>query len=269
MKNFVVSEIESLPPLPQTIIELQACCMQEDVAIKEIVNIIEQDPFLTADLIKYANSPLYGYRSSVTSVSQAVSMFGLSTTRGLCIASAVKSNFTINLTPYKITTQQFTEISNLKNLFVLQWYKDKKELHNVLIPCALMMHIGMVIISDCLRKMQKEQDFIEYFVQENFLDSEFKLLNCTQFDILETLFEHWNFDKTIIDVVHYLSLCEIPKDLEVYIYPLKVLNALISPFAIANTEQIKEATRLVKEYSLDIHTFQSTLEKSQFKSLLT
>ena len=39
MKDLIISEIDSLPPLPQTISELQKACLREDVSIKEIANI--------------------------------------------------------------------------------------------------------------------------------------------------------------------------------------------------------------------------------------
>ena len=95
MNALINAEIDTLPPLPQTITELQRVCLYEDTTIKQVADIIEKDPFLTADLIKYANSPIYGYMHKVDSVFQAVSMFGISSTKGLAIASAVKSTFTI------------------------------------------------------------------------------------------------------------------------------------------------------------------------------
>ena len=95
MNTLITAEIDTLPPLPQTITELQCICVYEDTTIKQVADVIEKDPFLTADLIKYANSPIYGYAHKVDSVLQAVSMFGISSTKGLAIASAVKSTFTI------------------------------------------------------------------------------------------------------------------------------------------------------------------------------
>ena len=115
MKDFVINEIDALPPLPQTILELQRICAQEHSSIKQVANVIEQDPFLTMDLIKNANSPLYGYHRQVNSVLQAVSMFGISTSKGLAIAAAIRAKFTIDLTPYQLEVQSFVEVSNIKN----------------------------------------------------------------------------------------------------------------------------------------------------------
>ncbi len=261
MNALINAEIDTLPPLPQTITELQRVCLYEDTTIKQVADIIEKDPFLTADLIKYANSPIYGYMHKVDSVFQAVSMFGISSTKGLAIASAVKSTFTINLSPYKLTTKQFTDVANLKSAFLFHWYQNKKELLGTLMPCALVMHIGMVVIADFLHKNGKEEEFAQKFNKGAYLESENTLLHHNQLEVLESLFEHWNFETTMIEVVHHLNGSEIPQTLESYIYPLRVINTLINPFSIATQEQINQSLQFVRHYHLDMDRFNATLEK--------
>lgn len=260
MKSLISADIEALPPLPQTIVALQKICLDEETTIKQVTSIIEKDPFLTAELIKYANSPIYGYTRKIHSVFQAVSMFGISTAKGLAIASAVKASFQIDLSPYSINTKQFVNVANLKSAFLFQWYQDKKELLGILMPCALVMHIGMVIITDCVKKKNKEQEFVRKFNPQAFIDSENTFLNCNQFKILELLFEHWNFERTMVQTAHYLLEDEPPKDLEPYIYPLRVINALISPFSIAEQTQINTALQYIRHYKLDMDSFNATLK---------
>ncbi|MBX7491003.1 HDOD domain-containing protein [Helicobacter turcicus] len=260
MKNLIDTNIEALPPLPQTIAELQKICLNEETTTKQVANVIGKDPFLTTELIKYANSPIYGYTRKIHSVFQAVSMFGISTAKGLAIASAVKSSFQIDLSPYKISTRQFVYAANLKSAFLLHWYQDKKELLGILMPCALIMHIGMVIITDCIKKKNQEQNFMQKFDPQAFIDSENTLIGYNQFEILELLFEHWNFEHTMVQVAHHLLEDEVPKDLEPYIYPLRVVNALISPFSIANQTQINTALQYIRHYKLDTESFNTTLE---------
>lgn len=261
MNTLITAEIDTLPPLPQTITELQCICVYEDTTIKQVADVIEKDPFLTADLIKYANSPIYGYAHKVDSVLQAVSMFGISSTKGLAIASAIKSNFIINLSPYKLTTKQFTDIANLKSAFLFHWYQSKKELLGTLMPCVLVMHIGMVVIADFLHKNGKEEEFAQKFNKDAYLESENALLHCNQLEVLELLFEHWNFEATMIEVIRHLNSDTIPPALESYIYPLRVINALINPFSIATQEQINQSLQFVRHYHLDMDRFNATLEK--------
>lgn len=260
MKDFVINEIDALPPLPQTIVELQRVCSRENSSIKQVANVIEQDPFLTMDLIKSANSPLYGYHREVNSILQAVSMFGISTSKGLAIASAMRAKFIIDLTPYQLEVGQFVDVSNIKNAFLCRWQQKNIHLLEILVPCALVMHIGMVIISNCLRQANQQKEFMQKINSFNFLEVEQNMLGCNQFEVLEYLFEHWSFEETMVQVMHYLNHPTPPEDLRVYIYPLRVLNALITPYEIAKQKQILEARDLVQQYHLDLESFDITLE---------
>ena len=260
IKDFVINEIDALPPLPQTILELQRICAYENSSIKQVANVIEQDPFLTMDLIKNANSPLYGYHRQVNSVLQAVSMFGISTSKGLAIAAAIKAKFTIDLTPYQLEVQSFVEVSNIKNAFLYRWQQKAVHLLEILTPCALTMHIGMAIISNCLKQAKIYEDFMSKVNPKNFLEVEQEMLGCNQFEVLELLFEHWGFEETIVQVMHDLKNPAPREDLKIYISPLRVLNALINPYEIASKEQIQEARELVEEYCLDLESFDATLK---------
>lgn len=95
---------------------------------------------------------------------------------------------------------------------------------------------------------------------KNFLEVEQEMLGCNQFEVLESLFEHWGFGETIVQVMHDLKNPAPREDLKIYIYPLRVLNALINPYEIASKEQIQEARELVEEYCLDLESFDATLK---------
>ena len=137
----IISDIDSLPHLHQIISEIQKDCLREDVSIKEIANIIESDPLLTANIIKTANSPLFGYSRTINSVSQAVMLFGVYTAKGLAIASAIKSQLEMDLSPYGLSVADFIKASNLKGIFLAKWHQSKNPILHSLISCALIIHV--------------------------------------------------------------------------------------------------------------------------------
>lgn len=118
----------------------------------------------------------------------------------------------------------------------------------------------MVIISNCLKQSGKQEEFMQNINSHQFLEIEQNLLGYNQFEVLEHLFEHWNFEETMVQVVHYLNSPTLPKELQIYIYPLRVLNALINPYEIASEAQILKARNLVQQYQLDLASFDTTLE---------
>lgn len=68
---------------------------------------VEKDPMLTANILRSANSPLYGFSQEITTIARAISLFGMATIRGFALSSTIKKSFSINLEPYGITTQDF------------------------------------------------------------------------------------------------------------------------------------------------------------------
>ena len=264
MKDLIVAEIESLPPLPQTLMKLQQVCQNSEVTPKEVANIIETDPFLVANIIKFANSPLFGSSKQINSVLQAVLMFGISTTKGLAIASAIKAQFNINLAPYGLKTNDFIEASNAKHFFILQWYNNKPQL-DILCPLAFVMHIGMVLIANRFTE-------VNLIVDKSPANFNFEILKATEksiagyhhLEILTLLFEHWNFEKTMVETIRNIENITIPFSLREYVMPLQALNLLIYPYAIATKEQIKIARDFVIKNNLDIQGFDETLLKMNF-----
>lgn len=70
------SYLEKLSTIPNVILDLMAMLNDSRVSIAEISRKISIDQVLVAYLLKVINSPLYGFHSTISSVSQAVSLLG-------------------------------------------------------------------------------------------------------------------------------------------------------------------------------------------------
>ena len=68
-----VQQIQQLPAMPEMAIRLFKLRADPNAALVDLVDIIEQDPSLTAQVIRYARSPFFGFRGEVDSVHVAVS----------------------------------------------------------------------------------------------------------------------------------------------------------------------------------------------------
>ncbi|CAM2885257.1 HDOD domain-containing protein [Helicobacter burdigaliensis] len=263
MEISILSNIESLPPLPKVITQLQELCSKSDVTLKEVVQLIEQDPFLVANIIKIANSPLYGHVKQVKTLSFAVSLFGIASIKGIAIASALKSSFVPNFSPYGLDTQQFYDTTEARSAFLYQWYCGDKKLE-VLIPSVVLMHIGNVVIADYLIKTHKDKEFYEKISKADFKHNqeiEKQMLGMDCFEVLKELLKKWNFEENMIDVITAINSKDILESLKEYVYPLRVVNSLITPYYAFTQEQIQEAYEKVKEYNLPLEAFLNVLNK--------
>jgi len=66
-----------LPPFPAIAHRILALASQEDVSIQQVGDLIKFDPSFSAQLLRFANSALFGARREVSSLSQAIIMLGL------------------------------------------------------------------------------------------------------------------------------------------------------------------------------------------------
>lgn len=91
--ELIVAKIGDLPPIPT--IALKALKMSEDpeVNIQELQATLTQDQALTAQILRIANSSLYGLEHEIATVSHAVAILGLDTTRHMLSAACVQQVF--------------------------------------------------------------------------------------------------------------------------------------------------------------------------------
>ena len=67
-----ISGIRALPPLPGTAARIVELISDPKADVDELAEIIELDPILAAQVIRWASSALYGYRGKVTTVRNAI-----------------------------------------------------------------------------------------------------------------------------------------------------------------------------------------------------
>ena len=68
-----------IPPRPAILVEFDAEMKKEDPDFRRIERLVTSDVGLSAALLKTANSPFFGLRSKAATISQAISVLGLST----------------------------------------------------------------------------------------------------------------------------------------------------------------------------------------------
>jgi HD-like signal output (HDOD) protein len=76
----------SLPTLSSVAFEVLQHSQAEDINLTEVARVIGRDPALVIRIIKMANSPMFGLRNQVRSVSQALAILGLNCVRTLVLS---------------------------------------------------------------------------------------------------------------------------------------------------------------------------------------
>ncbi|MFK7820254.1 MAG: response regulator [Planctomycetaceae bacterium] len=84
-----INTLPGLPSLPTVYTELSDFIKQEDFALADAGNIIEQDIAMTAKVLQLVNSAAFGLRHPVSSPAQAASILGLETLKALVLTTSV------------------------------------------------------------------------------------------------------------------------------------------------------------------------------------
>ncbi len=85
----LLREVEELPSLPETVEKTKEALRDDNVAIDDVIRIIEGDPSVSARLIRLANSGMYSVPNQIDNAGDAVKLLGLRETHNVVLASAI------------------------------------------------------------------------------------------------------------------------------------------------------------------------------------
>jgi HD-like signal output (HDOD) protein len=260
MNNKILKQIKSLPPLPKSVLEVQRITNDPNSSIADLVKVIKEDPMLTANLLKAANSPLYGFTRQIKTVDQAVSLFGMTTVKGFVISFAVRNTMKFDLSAYGITEQHFHDISMKRNALAVNWYKRDKNRLEIIATDSFLIDLGAVIISLILNSEGKNEDFRKRLNKENRYNLEKEFLGSTTPEITAEIFKYWHFGEDLIIPIQNILT---PQKAGKYEQCAKSLDVIRIAFDMLGVEEadLEKAFKKAEEYGLDKDALNEALEK--------
>lgn len=223
---------------------------------------IESDVMLTVNILKMINSPYYGFKNKISSVSQAVTLFGVQKIYGLVLHFAMSNHLKADTAIYGFNNAQFNEMCILQSSLMMQWYAkvDLRDTH-MLTSLALIMESGKIIVS----KELHDNDYLETY-REGFLtctniqDFEREFLGTTSYYLKAILFEHRNLKLVYAEVLKELNpntenkiAKESDKATKEYV------NAILDPKNEKKKEIEERANTVVKQYAAAIDVIRTAI----------
>ncbi len=254
MNPSILERIKSLPPLPKTLIDMQVICDTPDGTVADLANVAQKDPMIVANLLKSANSPLYGMGKEVTTVGKAVAMFGMSMTRSIALSTSVRTLLNVDMDPYSITPDEFADISSMQAALINSWYKkvdpSKKE---KLFLAALMQETGKIIIADEILQGDEAELFkSEIASTHNINEIEKSFIDVTTANVTAAIFKHWGFDDELVDMIEYSDdYTQAPDSVKEYALALHIVKTAIPINAPLSEISITMALKKASDAGLD------------------
>lgn len=277
MNELLLKSVEVLPPLPDTVSKLRKYVSEANSNIEtmKVAEIISSDPLMTAKLLQLANSPYYGFTREITTINQVITLLGVGNIINIVMADSIRDNFKIDVSPYGLNTQNFLKTCNEEATFIANWLNDEdKKLSHLLVPCAMLLRLGIVIFSNFLIQNHKDKDFLAFLNKnENLALAENEFLGVDHISFLGFLLHRWNFDDVLIESICFVRTPHAAREeVKKSAYALAITDHLFAPHDGSSPFNAKAAVALLEEaktqgINFDLNNFLSKLPSKAKENL--
>ncbi len=266
----ILEKIESLPPLPKTIAEIEEFRRKSEKEAFELLQIIEKDALIISTLLKISNSAMFGFRSKVETPSRAINLLGINFTISIAIGGTVQNLLMANLEPYGINSDDFMKASNLSSTLTHLWVsKFDYDLKEELLLPALLQEAGKFILADIITSDKKTEEFKSKVASgEEATAVEKELVGLSSSEITAKIFRHWKLSDNLINVIEFvddISKCDDSVKQKAQI--LDVIKTACNVSDPLSDENVEKAVAKATAYGLHTKSLEKAIETLQDRLL--
>lgn len=196
-------EVSSFPSMPQAAIKLRALLKEDDVPIIEIENILRQDPGLSTNVLRLANSAYFGVSSKVGSLKKAVMLLGIKRFEQIAISACMNKTMDKAVEGYGLSPGELWLHSIVVSTTAEALAKFLKisNTNDVFTP-ALLHDMGKLILGKFVKEESKQ---IESIVAkgESLVRAEHMVLGTDHAEIGALIIDKWSFPVDIVNAVRW------------------------------------------------------------------
>ena len=263
MLENILEKIESLPPLPQTIEEIEIFRKKKDKEVEELTTIIEKDALVITTLLKTANSSLFGFRSKVESIGRVINLLGINFTVYVTISETINNLLSTDLTPYKIKSEDFinasTASSNLVNLWV---GKIDNEIKDEILLASILQETGKFVLSELIISRGLLEEFTKRLESGmDVVDAERELLKITTSQVTAEIFKYWKLSDELINVIEFVDdINNCKSEYKQKAQYLDVIKTACNASSLLSEKSIEKALKKAAFYKFDIELLKNAIE---------
>lgn len=212
-----------LPVLPEAAAQVRAIMAREGGA-REIVGVIEREPALAAEILRYSNSVAYAGLREITDLQQAVMRLGLGAVEQTVLALSARNAFQATDRGQERLYRALWQHSITTALAARRLAPRSANLSAETVFLAGLLHdIGKLVVLRCLATLRRREPS-RYTFEEGTVLEFFEALHCRAGVALA---DAWNLPAEIRDVIgrHHEPDLSSPADLLVAIVQLADLVA--------------------------------------------
>jgi HD-like signal output (HDOD) protein len=263
MTKKLVTRINSLPPLPKSIFEIEKFKKGKNSTPEKLIKIVKDDPLIVANILKVTNSAMFGFKSSVDTVSRAINLLGVNFAISIAIGSIIEDALESNLTSYNVSTEDFMYSSTLATKIINTWISsidfDLKE--ELLMP-AFLQETGKFIISEAIREEGKSEEFLKCLEENDDISKcEEKFIGYSCARITANIFKQWSLGHNLVFSIGFVGDLEsCPPEYKKKVQILEIVKTLTNIREPLSDNVIEKALIKVAAYGFDIEHFINSID---------
>lgn len=258
----VIRRVESLPPLPRTIVLIEEYRRDNEKEIDKLHNIISKDALIVTNLLRIANSAMFGFRSKIETPLRAISLLGINFTISIAISTSSQKILVNSLSPYGLTNDTFMNSSNMASVLASLWLEkiDEKLKDEIILP-ALLLDIGKFILSDLIVSEHLDKEF-KIKIDEGIAieDLEKEYFGFTSSFVTAKIFKHWRLNPNLVTSIEFVD--DLENAPEEFKEKAKILDVIKTATCIKeplSNNSIKKALEKAKKYGFDTKILENAI----------
>ena len=258
----VLRRVESLPPLPRTIVLIEEYRRDNEKEIDKLHNIISKDALIVTNLLRIANSAMFGFRSKIETPLRAISLLGINFTISIAISTSSQKILVNSLSPYGLTNDTFMNSSNMASVLASLWLEkiDEKLKDEIILP-ALLLDIGKFILSNLIVSEHLDKEF-KIKIDEGIAieDLEKEYFGFTSSFVTAKIFKHWRLNPNLVTSIEFVD--DLENAPEEFKEKAKILDVIKTATCIKeplSNNSIKKALEKANKYGFDTKILENAI----------
>lgn len=241
----VIGKGQELPSLPEIYLRVSEQLENESASMQDIGNTVQNDPAITARVLKMVNSAYYGLPNQVSSIAQAVALLGRERLRHILIGSVLHGVFSGYDNP-AYSMQDFWQHSIKTAIIARQLATENSAIEepDSMFTAGLLHDIGKLVL---INKIPEQMIAAEEWMASHRVDvltAELNTIGLTHTTVSEALMHFWGLPQLLIDCArhHHEAVHDGPNRHATHlIYLANKLSQYVPPIDDQETRDILQA----------------------------
>jgi len=230
-----IKNVEELPSCPDIALEVLMIAQDAECNFQKLADKINRDPNLTANMLRMANSVIYGYMKKISSVKDMIVRLGLENVKLIAITSASSALLKPSKEAYGLAYGALWRHSYATAILASIIGRHAKVENGATLYTAALLHdVGKVILDRPLQREILKREPPER--EMKFVDFEDYILHTNHAKVGMALLERWGLPDEICIPVGYHHIRDMSVQADVNTKIVYLANLLIENMGILLTD---------------------------------